>query len=45
MCKHCDFIEKTFPDGKDMTEREYWIMTVVFTYLHGGKDVCDGSGT
>ena len=41
-CKHCKWIEKIFPDIKDMTNREYWIMTEVFVYLHDGKDYCDG---
>jgi len=38
-CPHCDFIAKTFTDHPDSTNREYWIMTEVFVYLHG-KDFC-----
>lgn len=36
-CKHCEFIEKTFGETlkqEDSTNREYWIMTEVFYYLH-----------
>lgn len=43
MCQHCEFIEKTFGDilkTKDSTNREYWLMTEVFVYLHG-SDVCN----
>jgi len=41
-CKHCEFLEKTFGEvfnQKDSTNREYWLMTEVFVYLHG-SDVC-----
>jgi hypothetical protein len=47
-CPHCKFISETFrpiqcgalsePQG---TNREYWLMTEVFVYLHGGEDYCD----
>jgi hypothetical protein len=39
-CPHCEFISKVF-NSADMTNREYWIMTEVFVYLHNGKDYCD----
>ena len=44
-CKHCEFIKNIF--GKvlelpDSTNREYWLMTEVFVYLHG-KDYCEES--
>lgn len=42
-CPHCEFIEKTFGDilkSKDSTNREYWLMTEVFVYLHG-SDICN----
>jgi hypothetical protein len=42
-CPHCEFIDKIFrPISQlpDATNREYWIMTEVFVYLHGGKDYC-----
>jgi len=44
VCKHCEQISKwvdyltSCEDG--MTNREYWIMTEVFVYLHDGKDFC-----
>jgi len=41
-CPHCDFIKKTFGrilKKSDSTNREYWLMTEVFLYLHG-TDVC-----
>jgi len=44
VCKHCEQISKwmdyltSCEDG--MTNREYWIMTEVFVYLHNGKDYC-----
>ena len=40
MCKHCNFINKTFPSVDDMTSEVYWIMTEVFVYLHG-SDTCN----
>lgn len=39
ICKHCEFLEKVF-NVKDITPREYWIFTEIFTYLHDGKDYC-----
>ena len=38
-CPHCDFLAKTFIHHADSTNREYWLMTEVFVYLHG-KDSC-----
>ena len=38
MCKHEMFIKSL---GEPQTNREYWIMTEIFVYLHNGKDVCD----
>ncbi|KKK97728.1 hypothetical protein LCGC14_2649850 [marine sediment metagenome] len=41
-CDHCIFIEKTFSkilQRDDSTNREYWIMTEVFFYLHN-SDIC-----
>jgi len=40
-CPHCKFISETFLPANDGTDREYWLMTEVFVYLHGGKDYCD----
>ena len=41
-CKHCEFISRSFPSASEMTNREYWLFTEVFCYLHGNKDECDG---
>ena len=41
-CPHCAFIETTFNDKHPIeSNREYWRMTEIFVYLHGGKDYCD----
>jgi len=40
-CPHCEFIDNTFSPilgRKDSTNREYWLMTEVFVYLHGGDE-------
>jgi len=39
-CPHCELLKRVFPE--DMNNREYWIMTEIFVYLHNGKDYCDG---
>lgn len=38
-CKHSEFFKKTFTNLSD--NREYWLFTEAFCYLHGGKDYCD----
>lgn len=43
-CPHCQFLHDTFNLNNDSTEREYYLMTEVFVYLHGG-DVCNWSDT
>ncbi len=40
-CPHCKFMEELFLKDDIKSNREYWIMTEVFVYLHGGKDYCD----
>ena len=40
-CPHCEFLYTLFSNVKDMTSREYWIMTELFVYLHDKKDFCD----
>jgi hypothetical protein len=42
-CPHCDFIKKVFGNIIDLSNREYWIMTELFVYLHNGKDYCNYS--
>ena len=41
-CPHCKFLAETFGNHPDSTDREYYLMTEVFVYLHGG-DVCEYS--
>lgn len=41
-CLHCEFLHKIFLESPDSTERDYFLMTEVFVYLHGG-DVCNYS--
>jgi len=41
-CKHCKFINDRFLKTDIKTDREYWLMTEVFVYLHG-TDVCNGN--
>jgi len=38
MCKHELFLESL---GQPQTNREYWIFTEIFVYLHNGKDYCN----
>jgi hypothetical protein len=42
-CPYCEFISKTFCNSEDSTEREYFLMTEVFVFLHEGKDFCEFS--
>lgn len=35
-CPHCEFINRIFRG--DMNGYEYWLMTEVFVYLHGGDE-------
>ena len=43
-CPHCKFLFDTFLADLKCTYREYYLMTEVFVYLHGG-DVCNWSDT
>lgn len=38
-CKHCEFLHKIF--GKPRNNRDYWLFTEIFVYLHNGKDYCN----
>jgi hypothetical protein len=40
-CPHCEFLSTRFESGDTINNREYWLMTEVFVYLHDGKDYCD----
>lgn len=47
-CKHCEFLDKIFDPilkSEDSTNREFWIFTEMFVYLHDGKDYCDKGGS
>ena len=37
-CPHCKFIDTL---GPIQSNREHWIITEIFVYLHNGKDYCD----
>lgn len=39
-CPHCKFLYETFLADSEHTHREYYLMTEVFVYLHGGN-VCN----
>lgn len=39
-CPHCKFIQTL---GDCQSNREYWIITEIFVYLHSGCDHC-GNG-
>lgn len=36
-CKHETFLKSL---GTPQSNREYWLITEMYTYLHGGKDFC-----
>ena len=38
-CEKCKLLDEVFKDIKN--NHEYWLMTEVFVYLHGGKDYCE----
>ena len=40
MCPHCKFLDNTF--GEILSNREYWLYTEMFVYLHNGADHCIG---
>lgn len=39
-CPHCKFLYETFTNVDESTNRDYYLMTETFVYLHGG-DVCN----
>jgi hypothetical protein len=40
-CPHCAFLHNIFTDSiAEMTNREYWLFTEMFVYLHHGRDHC-----
>ena len=44
-CPHCEWFKQTFGGINDLSPREYWIATEIWTKLHGGRDYCyEGNG-
>lgn len=39
-CPHCKFLSEIFCNNGEKNDREYWLMTEVFVYLHK-SDVCN----
>lgn len=39
-CPHCKFLNETFCNTNERNDREYYLMTEAFLYLHG-SDVCN----
>ncbi len=39
-CKHCKFLNDMFSDDEIKTNREYWMWTEMFVYMHKGRDYC-----
>ena len=37
-CPHCVFLDTL---GDVQSNREYWLITEIFVYLHNGHDWCD----
>jgi hypothetical protein len=37
-CPHCEWLETL---DAPQSNREYWLITEMFVYLHNGKDYCD----
>lgn len=38
-CKRCHFLGELF-ESAEQTNRNYWIMTELFVWLHDGRDYC-----
>lgn len=38
-CQHCNFLNNLF--GEITSNREYWLYTEMFVYLHDGADHCN----
>jgi len=44
MCYRCDLLDELFK-RTPLTNRDYWVMTELFVFLHEGKDYCDYRGS
>ena len=40
-CKKCEYLMDLFERIKNPTNRDYWVMTEIFMFMHGNKDFCD----
>lgn len=40
-CPHCAFLDYLFEPEGIQSNREYWLFTEMYVYLHDGKDYCD----
>lgn len=40
-CKKCEYLMELF-QHTPQTNRDYWVMTELFVFLHDGKDICKG---
>ena len=40
-CKKCKLLKRIFNDKTIKSNRDYWLMTEVFVFLHGGKSYCN----
>jgi len=40
-CPSCKFFDFLYSGVEIKSNREYWIMTEVFVFLHEGKDYCN----
>jgi len=41
-CRKCELLDELF-QRTPTTNRDYWVMTELFVYLHDGKDYCYGN--
>lgn len=39
-CQKCELLAELY-DRTPKTNRDYWLMTEIFYYLHGEKDHCE----
>lgn len=39
-CKKCDLLMELF-ETAEQTNRNYWIVTELFVFMHNGKDYCN----
>lgn len=42
-CDKCAKLMELFDNIEKQTNRDYWLMTELFVYMHDGKDTCNWS--